>query len=660
MAYKALLIGNGQFGEDSGLRCLKGPRNDLTAMKKALTDSRYGLFKGEDIVVCPDLERAPLITEFKKFVSSTSREDYLLIYYTGHGIKPHEKLYLAARDSTREEAWSDAVPADVIQDVLESNARAERVTLILDCCFAGAYVTKGDDGLAVLERVLPGKWYLASSSETETSKDAPDEGSPSPFTAALADALTNPSLAADSTGMLTLDVVYRFIQGLVPPPKLSQHAQGLAPIARREPQGDGGSIRAVDDLAEWSDEDVEIDHRLELSSEQATTLRHLTALLGLARQIRPGPDAPPSGDAVTEAAAQYVSKLLRTHALDDSVLEEVRSRSSPHRLTRLRLKAADVGTACLPWEYLEIDSGTTGFSRGPLAFRRNLIVERRIAASDRHAPPDEPVKQVALIGIHPGEAATEIEQAIREDLKRLNVEVNPSEMGRRLTYDSISRRPELPPVLVILAALRMITDPQAGDRVELQLATGTHGNEWVDAERFLEILGLTVPADVAPYRAIIIEALSADPAQHASLATAQLALSLAELGLGDVVFVCHPAKFAGYPAVQASGSSPLRSYVGNLVNALNRPLQLHRAAYVARLRMEEASPSSCQREFGIPGVYALTYAKPEGDRAAPEEAPSTGRAPRAKARPPITTHRGETSSDKPSGRWREKNEFEDA
>src|SRR5215471_14312197 len=176
MGNKALLITNGTYPENSGLPCLKGPEHDIDIMREALSHPEYGLFHGDEdeVISCPEFDLPSLARTIEDFLRRTSRDDFVLIYYSGHGLRPGSRLYFATSD-TKEQFSSSALSTAVIIDLLEQLNRAERTMFILDCCYAGAF-DKGSTA-SMLESSFPGEWVLCSSSATQTSKDG-EEGEP--------------------------------------------------------------------------------------------------------------------------------------------------------------------------------------------------------------------------------------------------------------------------------------------------------------------------------------------------------------------------------------------------------------------------------------------------------------------------------------------------
>lgn len=136
----ALLIGVGDYAEDSGLKGLSTPTRNVAALAEVLGNEAVGGF-----AVTPLLN--PTQGDMSRAISdlfyNRDREDLLLLYFSGHGITDEERrLYFSNRD-TRKYAngtlnKGTAISADTIKDMMGSPLH-RRVMVVLDCCFGGAF-----------------------------------------------------------------------------------------------------------------------------------------------------------------------------------------------------------------------------------------------------------------------------------------------------------------------------------------------------------------------------------------------------------------------------------------------------------------------------------------------------------------------------------------
>jgi len=174
MAKVALLIGVSEY--EPGLDPLPAAVKDVAALKKVLSDSDMGEFDEVKILTNPDCQ--VMQYEVETLFSDRHKDDFVLLFFSGHGIKDDgNNLYFASRITSKSQKGnlirSTAVPARFIHDVM-NNSRAKRQVLILDCCFSGAFdpaLKTKDDGSVDLKSQLgsEGRVVLASSSSTQYS-----------------------------------------------------------------------------------------------------------------------------------------------------------------------------------------------------------------------------------------------------------------------------------------------------------------------------------------------------------------------------------------------------------------------------------------------------------------------------------------------------------
>lgn len=144
MKKHALLIGNGQFDVDSGFKPLEYPRYDLMGLESVL-ESCY-----DTVTPALDEKRSKVVYELHALMERSKRDDLLLIYYSGHGLKVErsQQLYLAMRHSQSNDLQGTALAFHHIQEILRDNYR-RRAVVILDCCYSGAATVGNYRGDAV-------------------------------------------------------------------------------------------------------------------------------------------------------------------------------------------------------------------------------------------------------------------------------------------------------------------------------------------------------------------------------------------------------------------------------------------------------------------------------------------------------------------------------
>ncbi|BAY20451.1 hypothetical protein NIES2100_01930 [Calothrix sp. NIES-2100] len=173
MAKVALLIGVSEY--EPGLNPLPAAVKDIEALQRVLKDSEMGGF--DEVKALPNPDRQTMESEIENLFAGRDKEDLVLLFFSGHGIKDDgNKLYFATRITRKnlkgELIRSTAVPANFVQEIM-NNSRAKRQTIILDCCFSGAFdpaLHTKDDGSVDLQSLgAEGRVVLTSSSSTQYS-----------------------------------------------------------------------------------------------------------------------------------------------------------------------------------------------------------------------------------------------------------------------------------------------------------------------------------------------------------------------------------------------------------------------------------------------------------------------------------------------------------
>lgn len=208
--YKALLIGNARF-DDSSLRPLSAPHNDVEALRQALVDPDRGLHDPRNVTCLLDRPHREVLQEIEQFFSSARRDDQLLLYYSGHGKSSNRSLYMCASDTQLRLLVSTSISAQSIDEMIKGSA-SSRIVLAIDCCHSGL-LTEGR-GEEDIELSIPpslegrGRYVLASAQGAEL---AADGAHLSPFTRFLAEALVSDEADANNDGFVTVREIYDFL-----------------------------------------------------------------------------------------------------------------------------------------------------------------------------------------------------------------------------------------------------------------------------------------------------------------------------------------------------------------------------------------------------------------------------------------------------------------
>jgi sugar lactone lactonase YvrE len=206
--YRALLVGNSTYPLDSqNLQPLEGPVNDIALMRDALTDPEAGLFAPEDVRLLPERTMSELLIELETFFGTATRDDQLLLYYSGHGrLSETNQLFLCARDTRTDLIRATGLSSTSINMMIEGSP-AQTTMIVLDCCHSGAF--KSGDLPASLRG--SGRFLVTSCRSGQLANDADRRNGTSMFTQHVVDGLLRAAPDLDADGYVSLGEVYDYV-----------------------------------------------------------------------------------------------------------------------------------------------------------------------------------------------------------------------------------------------------------------------------------------------------------------------------------------------------------------------------------------------------------------------------------------------------------------
>ena len=211
----ALIVAADTF-EDSGLRRLISPQADAQALARVLGDPTVGQFKVQALVNKRSYEVSRAVEEF---FTNRRRNDLLLVYYTGHGLKDDSgQLYFTMPDTDRALLGSTALSARFVNELM-SKSRSGTKVLFLDCCHSGAFargmVNKADAAMHTAERFAGrGHVVLTASDAMQFAFEGDDlsgTGVRSVFTRFLIEGLTTGQADLNGDGEIDVDELYDYV-----------------------------------------------------------------------------------------------------------------------------------------------------------------------------------------------------------------------------------------------------------------------------------------------------------------------------------------------------------------------------------------------------------------------------------------------------------------
>ncbi len=216
MAKIALLIGVSNYQND--LSSLPAAIQDVKELKRVLQHPEMGNF--DEVDALTDINAQTIREAAERVFSQRQREDLVLFFFSGHGIKDeYGKLYLAApetyKDQRGELIRSSAVATSFIQDNM-NRSRSKRQIVILDCCFSGAFgdnLTAKDDGVVDIERELGGEGRAILTSSTSSQYSFEQQGADlSIYTRYLIEGIETGAADQDDNGIISTDELHEYVK----------------------------------------------------------------------------------------------------------------------------------------------------------------------------------------------------------------------------------------------------------------------------------------------------------------------------------------------------------------------------------------------------------------------------------------------------------------
>jgi WD40 repeat protein/uncharacterized caspase-like protein len=210
MAKVALLIGVSEYEPE--LKPLPAAPKDVEAMQRVLAHPEMGGFDEVKVLINPDPEAMQV--EIETMFKSRKRDDLVLLFFSGHGVKDESgRLYFATRTTRKNLLRATAVPASFVHDIM-NDSRSKRQVVILDCCFSGAFaegLLAKDDGAVDVQTQLGGEGRVVLTSSTSTQYSFEEQGAElSVYTRYLIEGIETGTADRDNDGLISVDELHEY------------------------------------------------------------------------------------------------------------------------------------------------------------------------------------------------------------------------------------------------------------------------------------------------------------------------------------------------------------------------------------------------------------------------------------------------------------------
>ncbi|MFN6470027.1 MAG: caspase, EACC1-associated type [Nostoc sp. SerVER01] len=215
MAKVALLIGVSEY--EPGLTPLPAAAKDIEAMQQVLLNPDIGGF--DDVTPLLNPQQYEMGEAIERLFDGRQRDDLVLLFFSGHGIRDEEgRLYFATRNTRKTLLKSTTVPASLVHDVM-SKSRSKHEVVILDCCFSGAFaegMLARDDGFIDVKNQLggEGRAILTSSTSNQFSFEQP-RADTSTYTRYIVEGLETGAADKNQDGWISVDELHDYAKGKV-------------------------------------------------------------------------------------------------------------------------------------------------------------------------------------------------------------------------------------------------------------------------------------------------------------------------------------------------------------------------------------------------------------------------------------------------------------
>jgi hypothetical protein len=212
----ALIIASYDYTADTRLHKLVAPPQDAEALSRVLQNAAIGGFEVKTLLNQPS---SMVLEEIEIFLGQRQREDLVLLYFSGHGVKNADgQLYFAMPNTHLDRLRATAIKAQDVNDMMHSS-RAKKQILLLDCCYSGAFARgltiKADQSLGTQDYFSGrGHTILTASDALQYAFEGDEvkgQGTQSIFTRVVTDGLETGEADLDNDGLITVDELYEYL-----------------------------------------------------------------------------------------------------------------------------------------------------------------------------------------------------------------------------------------------------------------------------------------------------------------------------------------------------------------------------------------------------------------------------------------------------------------
>jgi branched-chain amino acid transport system substrate-binding protein len=205
----ALLVGCSDY-QDPKFHQLPAPVQDLDALRPVLADPTIGDFTVGTLLNKPS---GTVSQQIESFFANCKPDDLLLLYFSCHGVLDSRgRLHFVATNTQKELLDATGISARWVKEQMD-HSRSQRIVLLLDCCYSGAFATGLRRGSAGTEEILEqlgghGRVVITASGKMEYAYE-------SEFTNAVVVGLETGAADLDGDGQVSVFDLYQYVHDRV-------------------------------------------------------------------------------------------------------------------------------------------------------------------------------------------------------------------------------------------------------------------------------------------------------------------------------------------------------------------------------------------------------------------------------------------------------------
>jgi ABC-type branched-subunit amino acid transport system substrate-binding protein len=201
----ALLVGCSDY-EDPKFPRLPAPAQDVDALARLLADPTIGDFT---VATLFNEQSGAASEQIEAFFANRKPDDLLLLYFSCHGVlDPRGRLYFVTANTKKERLDSTGISARWVKEQMDQS-RSQRIVLLLDCCYSGAFAGGLKRRSAGAEEILEqlgghGRVVITASDKMEYAYG-------SEFTNAVVRGLETGAADLDGDGQVSVYELYQYV-----------------------------------------------------------------------------------------------------------------------------------------------------------------------------------------------------------------------------------------------------------------------------------------------------------------------------------------------------------------------------------------------------------------------------------------------------------------